>query len=493
MKRFALLPLAASLLLVSCNQGPSPRINPIPSPFNAALSATGATVPRGGATTTVTVGTSSPATFTVSGAPTGMLVDHRGDRFILTNAAAADGLYPLTVTVRPTDGRAPVTLPFTLTTTGGAREDALILTATPSVVTLNAGEQAFVTVTSNVPASLVVIPRGDGLEATLNGNVITVRNVSAPAGQQEVDVFGTGPRGDGGFTRFVVNVPGTTTPSPGPGEFTATVSPGAVTVNRGASSTVTVSGNQAFTFTGGQVAGITTSVSGNNITVTNASAPNGTHSLPITVTGGGQTRSLTVSVTATGATTTPPPANFTPPGTPIVSALSQESQALALVNELRTQGTLNGDAAVRNGTCAANWSPVPALQYHGGLHFAARKHGDYLAVEIVRTGEISGNPHVQENPANPHFYASFPTDRMDRAYAEHNFAPLAGMGGTENIAYGDNAYNAVASWLRSPAHCAGLMNSASVYGAIGMGSTGARTGQYGVLHTWVLKTGGAIR
>lgn len=500
MKRFA-IPLL-SLALTACTGVPIPgqgTAQPTPG-FSASLSASTVTASRGNSATVI-VTTGTPATFAVSQPPAGVTVQPAGDRFSLTNVSAADGTHPLTVTVTPTDGRPAVTLPLTLVTSGAPTTPGvtpLTVSANPDTVTLAQGQQQFVTLSSNLPAGFSATASVVGLDLAVSGNVLTLRNVSAPAGQHGVYVTGIGPQGQGATAVVIVNVPGATAPTPTPtptptpnpppvnppAEFTASVTPTSATVNRGASTILTVSANQSFTYTVGQAPGFTVSTSGNTITVTNASAPNGTVNLPITVTGGGQVRSLNVALTAAGAP------SYRAPGESVIGESGVESQTLALINELRTQGTLNGDASVRNGTCAANWSPLPALAYHGGLHFAARKHADYLAYEMVRIGEIPASPHVQENASNPHFYGQLVGDRTTRAFTEHNFAPMNGVG-YENIAYDDNPYNAVLAWLRSPGHCTGLITLEVTHAAIGQAGTGARTGQYGVLNAWVLKTRGS--
>lgn len=185
---------------------------------------------------------------------------------------------------------------------------------------------------------------------------------------------------------------------------------------------------------------------------------------------------------------TPPAANYTPPSTPIITQLDTEAQVMVLINELRTKGTLGGDDSVRNGTCAANWRPVPPLTFHGGLHFAARKHADYLAHEFVQTGDVAPSAHVQNNPGNPHFSGRNFDDRIARAFAEHGFAPLSRIG--EAVAFNRNARDTVLAWLYSPGHCAAMLHRDFNQGAVGMGSTGGvYSGPYYVAHTWVLKLG----
>lgn len=741
MKRIALLPLAVGLLLASCDQA-----TPLPAPaFTASLNPAAVSLARGGSAI-VAVTTSAPATLELSGVPTGVTVQQGAQGLTLVNASAADGVATATVTARPSGGGTPVAMTLRITTSGAPQGPGptpvtpLVLSANPSTLTLNAGEQAFVTVGSNLPVTLGATASHGGLQLSLSNDALTVRNVSAPAGTHAVYVYGTGPQGQAAQTEVIVTVPGSTAP-----EFQASLSPPSVTLGAGASSTVTVSGNAAFTYTVGTVAGLTVVRAGNSFTLTNSGAAPGNHALPVVVTGaGGQVRTLTVNVsvsqptpqptpaptlsvspasvtlaagasgtvtvasstgsytvqapqgltatqsgntltlrndslapgqhtvtlatnnaggsaTATVTVTVPQPApqpvpaptlsvspnavtlasgasstvtvtsstgeftvqapqgltatrsgssltlrndslapgqhtvtlqtnnaggtattavvvtvpqpappapeefivtvnpntitlgpresrvvlvsfnqplsnldlskivpglqvgsvagtpttlsieithldagngtytvpitarsqqgvtrtvnvtvnvagmpTYKHPSTPIIAVSGQEAALLAAVNEFRTQGTVNGDASIRQGTCAADWKPMPAMEYHGVLHYTARNHALYLEEELSVHNGVFG--HEQNNQSNSHYYGQHPWDRTQRAAPEHGYAPVYGV---EWAALnGNTAYHAMHAWLNSPPHCAALMDAGYIGGGVGFAQD-RRSSTYG--------------
>lgn len=522
---------------------------PVPPPanFEASVSPASLTL-AAGASSTVTVSGNAAFTYTV-GSVQGLTVTRSGNSFTVTNVSAAPGGYSLPVVATGADGQTramtvSVTVPQPAPT-------PLTLSATPSALTLAQGAEGTVTLSSNLPATLSAVSSNPGLQLTQSGATYTVRNVSAPAGTHTVTVTGTGPQGQTASTVITVTVPqptpqpvpaptigvspsrvtlaagasqtvtvtsstgeftvqapqgltatrsgntltlrndslapgqhtvtvttqnagGTATatvtvtvPQPAPA-FTVSVSPTSFTLNRGASQTVTITANQGYTATVTNIpSGLTSTNVDGGFRFTNTSTADGTYTLNLRVTStGGEVRNFSLTVTTTGGAPT-----VKDPSTPVVAPSAFENEVLALVNELRTQGTLQGDASLRAGTCAANWSPLQPLAYHGALHFIANNHAMYLEEEIsVHGGSIS---HSQSNPSNSHFYGSTLGTRAERVSREHGYQNVAWL---ENIALtNNNATAAVRSWLNSPSHCMNVMNPQAQWG--GAGHQGSRNNE----------------
>lgn len=156
--------------------------------------------------------------------------------------------------------------------------------------------------------------------------------------------------------------------------------------------------------------------------------------------------------------TLPACSSVTPPASaPLTSAMAdgtwsaEEQQTVQLINELRTKGTLSGQGSVRDGTCAAQWSPRPAL----GISNTARLSADYQAQWLATYG---WSAHDQPDPAFPSFVGRTVEARFTVAQrtlgSKVDWTVLM-----ENVAAGQATPTAaVQAWLNSPAHCAALMN-----------------------------------
>ena len=213
--------------------------------------------------------------------------------------------------------------------------------------------------------------------------------------------------------------------------------------------------------------------SGNTFSII-ASVP-GQYGLRVTATGSdGQTRTADV-VLNVAVVPQPPQDQVKPlylpaPGAPVgsgdgtkegtvyVSPSAQEAEVLALVNEVRTKGTLNGVSATA-GTCVdGSWSPRPALTYNGLFAFAARKHAAY-------TANVVWEAHSESQTGSPFFYGSDSRSRVARAYLEQASMSQATTGdspayysGEVATAARNNAQEALSAWMGSPAHCSILMD-----------------------------------
>ena len=141
--------------------------------------------------------------------------------------------------------------------------------------------------------------------------------------------------------------------------------------------------------------------------------------------------------------------NGTPLGTVYVTPNTQEIEFLNLLNEARTQGTVQGQSQ-RAGTCLETVQPgtLKPLTYNGPLAFASRKHSTYLA-------SWGYEAHEETNASHPAFYGSNMASRQQRAYAE--LVPsVPWRGGSEIVTAGTErptAAQAVVAFLHSPGHC----------------------------------------
>ena len=139
---------------------------------------------------------------------------------------------------------------------------------------------------------------------------------------------------------------------------------------------------------------------------------------------------------------------FAAPFRPLVSNPEQlRGQALALTNEARSQGAICGGKP---------FAPVGALTASEGLDRAALAHATYMA-------EHSYFSHEGRDGKKP----------ADRITAAGYSWTAAG----ENIASGqESVREAVAGWIKSPGHCANLMNpryrEMGIAAAVNAGSEG---------------------
>lgn len=203
----------------------------------------------------------------------------------------------------------------------------------------------------------------------------------------------------------------------------------------------------------------------------NREAPNGELRVPLTATdaAGGRQSALLLLRPEGGPALRPFWETEITPG-------AAERELLELLNELRTRGTVNGDADARRGSCWPDFTPLHPWAYHGALHLAARGHAAYLQAEIAAGGTLR---HEQTNRANPFYTGTHPWDRS-RAAARAFAYPPTGHG--ENLALGQrSAADAVRGWLLSPSHCALLRGEDRFAG------TGGLPSARGPL--WVLVTG----
>lgn len=108
-----------------------------------------------------------------------------------------------------------------------------------------------------------------------------------------------------------------------------------------------------------------------------------------------------------------------PPALPPIPAAPSgrvEAEVLALVNEFRTTGTLNGNASVRVGTCAANFVPRPPLSSAAPLAAAAKAHDNYVGFNAY-----SGHSEVG---GRPYFTGVGPAERLQAAHLPSAVADL---------------------------------------------------------------------
>lgn len=287
-----------------------------------------------------------------------------------------------------------------------------------------------------------------------------------------------------------------TPPVPTP-TFDLVLTPTNQTVAVNTSSTVTASitpkdgYNQPVTYAAQGDMTLSVSQQGNVFTVV-SSVP-GPHTMTVTATGQDRTvKTATATITVTGTNPDPDPGTnpthpfFIPaPNAPIgsgigttlgrvyVSPTAAEIEVLNLVNEVRTKGTLNGQAALA-GTCVSGtWTPRQAMTYNGLYAFAARKHAEYMS-------NVGFEGHSETIFSSPYFYGTNPSDRVIRAYREQ-----AGLSkpyvGTNDYRYGGELAGTgrptplviVQDWLASSYHCTAMMDS-----RVTMFGSGAATGSY---------------
>ena len=147
-----------------------------------------------------------------------------------------------------------------------------------------------------------------------------------------------------------------------------------------------------------------------------------------------------------------------------------ERQVLAFVNEVRTKGTLNGDANAVTGTCAAGVGPMKALLPSSVGYLAASGHANWFAT-------YGYTAHVELDHSFPSYYGETLTDRMirgDRTVGSNVSASGAG----ENAAAGQTSpLEVMKAWLNSTGHCANIMNSVYTHMAPGYAAAAAYRAQ----------------
>lgn len=154
--------------------------------------------------------------------------------------------------------------------------------------------------------------------------------------------------------------------------------------------------------------------------------------------------------------------------TPIVSDLSgwraEERELLRLVNEVRTNQTLNGERVWAEG-CISEFYPgdLKALLPLDSARLAALKHSSYLGLEGRDTTQEHG-AHL-EISSSTRFYATTLLERMQRAARESTDRAMP-ISGNENLIFGDEPFSpeeAVLGWIRSPDHCRNLISPKITY------------------------------
>lgn len=143
------------------------------------------------------------------------------------------------------------------------------------------------------------------------------------------------------------------------------------------------------------------------------------------------------------------------------TALTPEGQAVIdLTNELRTQGTLHGDAGVRQGTCAAQWQALPDLKPSGLLTYIASKHATYLALVQI-------DLHDEYQTSSPYFYGRDFSERLKRGFQDYGLGSPV-INAAENVTINpETPEEAVLAWLRSPSHCSAMMDKELRYLGVG--------------------------
>lgn len=175
--------------------------------------------------------------------------------------------------------------------------------------------------------------------------------------------------------------------------------------------------------------------------------------------------------------------NGTTIGTVRISPNFQEVEVMTLANELRTNGTINGQDALA-GTCAASnfqKNTLKPLTYQGLFAFAARKHSTYIA-------EVGYDGHDELQTASPYFYGESPRARKDRAYSD--FAILStNAGPAEIVATGRTRPTpeaALRAWMASAPHCAILMNATLDFMGAGYAYAEVNTAANRWGHSWTM-------
>ena len=159
-----------------------------------------------------------------------------------------------------------------------------------------------------------------------------------------------------------------------------------------------------------------------------------------------------------------------------------ERQVFALVNEVRTQGSLGGDRSVVAGTCAAGAGPLKALLPSSVGYAAAHGHVNWLAT-------YGYTAHTEPDASYPSFYGDTMTDRIIRA-SNTVGTDVSPQAEGENAAAGQATPTEVMlAWLNSAGHCHNLMDPSYTHMGAGYASATPRSNPTGTVtvyaHSWV--------
>jgi len=284
----------------------------------------------------------------VSAAPTGLSATISGNSLIVSNTAAAQGSYPLTLTATGPGGTATTTVTVTVPAVIVPVAGDFSFKLDPSELTLAAGQTTAV--------STLVTPSGDfkgdvvysvsgapaGLTATVRGATLSFTNVNAATGTSTLTVTATS--GTLVHTALLrVTTQAAVPPPPGTPDFVLNATPSTLSLATGAQGTVAVSTNPINNFNAaltysvsGAPAGLTATISGTTLTVKNTSAAPGSYPLALSATGGGVTHGTTVVVTVPGVPTTTP--DFTMNLTPNALTLAQGQSGSSSASAAPTNG-----------------------------------------------------------------------------------------------------------------------------------------------------------
>lgn len=153
---------------------------------------------------------------------------------------------------------------------------------------------------------------------------------------------------------------------------------------------------------------------------------------------------------------------------------TEEVEVMRLVNEVRTRGTVDGDASVREGkgSCIPGnaWQPVKPLDYSGVLALAARNHAQYAAYNTFNYNPeaFAKDGHNETNMTSKYFTGFTIQDRIKKAADDvSGLYPTAQQG--EIVAAGHlTPRDSVIDWIHSPGHCTTMMRSDLTHMGAGM-------------------------
>ncbi|AZI44308.1 hypothetical protein EHF33_15575 [Deinococcus psychrotolerans] len=339
--------LITTLLLAACG-ATIPTTKPPATVTAPTISATptALNVPTG-QQQTASLSVTNTTGVTVSAAPTGGLsATISGNSLIVTNTAAAQGSYPLTLTATGPSGTAKTTVTVTVPAVSVPIAGDFSFNLDPSELNLTAGQSAVVSAlvtpsggfTGDVTYSVSGAPAG--LTATVRSAKLSFTNVSAATGTSTVTVTATS--GTLIHTALLrVTTQAAPPLPPGTPDFSLSATPSSLSLATGAQSTVTLSTSAVNNFSAsltysvdGAPAGLSATISGTTLTVKNTGAAPGSYPLSVTASGGGVTHGTTVLVTVPGVPTSTP--DFTVSLTPNALTLAQGQSATSSASALPT-------------------------------------------------------------------------------------------------------------------------------------------------------------
>ncbi|EYB66831.1 hypothetical protein DEIPH_ctg066orf0013 [Deinococcus phoenicis] len=366
----------------------------------------------------------------------------------------------LTVTAAPPPAAPPPAAPAPAPTVTG-------VTVTPGSETLSVGGTLQLTATLSGTGAFDPSVKW----TTSNGAVATVdaqgRLTARSAGSATITA--TSVADPSRSASATVTVKSTPAPAPTITGVTVTPSRAALTVGGTLTLTATVSGTGAFdqtvrwqtsnaavaTIDGG---GVVRAVAAGTATLTAISSADPTRTAGVT---------LTVTAPPAPPTTPPTPGVFIPAvgapvgsgdgsvtGTVYVTPSAQEIRMLELINEARTQGTVNGADVIRGSCVDGTFRPgtLKPLTYNGVSSHAARMHSVYMSV-------VRYEGHDETDRAAPSFYGATPGDRIARSYATYGKG-VGYSGWGENVAAGYRTPEEVTvAWMKSSGHCQNMMRA----------------------------------